>query len=216
MTAKEFRLFYLFFVNMYGVIHSDDAYLIMKKFYPSLLKKDLYKDLNNRLYKNNRGYEIYRTDGNNKFVIARDYFEFEDFDLLFKEQGDKPFFIPETLDGIKYYTTREFWFNENDDYLESFKEFLMFRIKNRRPLEEVIKRIFWSIEILFESIERITINQFVELLEGFGFETKEENDLYTVARFFQILNNNTRMLSNRGFKPTELGHSATQNKNRMN
>ena len=88
MTSKYFTLFYKFFANMYGAIHSDDAFLIMKRFYPSLLKKDMYKDMNSRVYRSTRGYTIYKTT-DNKYVVCRDYYEFEDLDRLFEMQDNQ-------------------------------------------------------------------------------------------------------------------------------
>ena len=56
MKPKEFRLCYLAFKNLYGAIISDDAFNILKKYYPSLTKSEFNKDLKDRTTKQTRDY----------------------------------------------------------------------------------------------------------------------------------------------------------------
>ena len=43
MKPSDFRKFYMTFIELYGAIHSDDAYIIMKKWFPDLLKKHVWR-----------------------------------------------------------------------------------------------------------------------------------------------------------------------------
>lgn len=94
--TKLFLKIYRALVNLYGAIVTDDAYPIIKKYYPNILKRDLYKDLKKRVNKFTRWYAVYRTTGHN-YLIASEFMSFEDVDLLFGEQINKPRYIPDTL-----------------------------------------------------------------------------------------------------------------------
>ncbi len=203
MKSKDFTLFYKFFANMYGAIYSDDAYLIMKIFFPSLLKKEMYKDMKSRVYLDTKGYTVYKTV-DNKYVITRPSFDFDDLDQLFELQGNKPFFVPENLLGVEYYTNRDFFFDKNDDDLESFYYFLTFRLKTKKVLQPAVYNIYKRFDILFDSIDTPKFSKFMDILYEYKFECIEEDDINTLMRVYTNLNNNTKTITNRGYSPKEL------------
>ncbi|MBR3167184.1 MAG: hypothetical protein IKF18_00670 [Erysipelotrichaceae bacterium] len=96
MKPSEFRKFYLTFVELYGAIGSDDAFAIMKRFFPKLLKKEMYADMKSRTGKKTRGYCILPTDGR-RFAVCEENSDEEDLAHIFFDHRDLPFYVPDDL-----------------------------------------------------------------------------------------------------------------------
>ena len=97
MKPSEFRKFYLTFVELYGAIYSDDAYEIMKRFFPKLLKKEMYADMKSRVDKMTRGYLIRRTD-TRKYVVCSEWHDDDDLDEIFQQHANIPFYVVDDLE----------------------------------------------------------------------------------------------------------------------
>ncbi len=97
MKPSEFRKFYLTFTELYGAIHSDDAYAIMKRFFPKLLKKEMYADMKSRVGKMTRDYMI-RPTTERKYVICSEWHNDEDLNEIFAQHGDLPFYVSDDLE----------------------------------------------------------------------------------------------------------------------
>ena len=117
MKAKEFRMCYLAFKNLYGAIISDDAFDILKKYYPDLTKSEFNKDLKDRSTKATRDYMVYRTT-DRKYLIADEFYDFEDVDKLFEKQTGKDYYIPENLEKFLFYAYDMYLYNENADLID--------------------------------------------------------------------------------------------------
>lgn len=207
MKPKEFRTIYLAFSNLYGAIYSDDAYLIMKYYFPSLKKKEMYQDMKSRKDKFTRGYEVVGTT-DSKYVIKADYLSFDDLDRLFAFQGDKPFYYPETFEEMESYSNSDYWFTDNKKTLDMLSDFLDKRIDVKDETKRAINviAIIYMIRIYIESIDHLNTQQYFDLLEERGVKLKSSKDGIEFMRMFQTLNNNTRHITNRGFTPTELSN----------
>ena len=207
MTPKEFRICYLAFINLYGAIYSDEAFLVMKEYFPSLKKKEMYKDMKSRLHKLTRGYEIVSTT-DNKYVIKADYYSYEDLDKLFKEQENKPIFVPDSFIELSRYASNEYWFDDNEKILDEMCDFLAKRINSKDETEKaaIIMNIIYSIRVYIENLSILDSSKYFELLEKYHVEIKDQDDAYKFLKIFQSLNNNTRTHSNRGYTPKELSN----------
>ena len=194
------RQYYLTFVRLYGVIYFDDAHMIIKKYHPSFLKKDLRKDLNPRLFIYGRGYAVAKTK-NNKFIIFNPIFTYEDIDRLFLAQGNKPFFVcPNEEEYLKYQDPD---YDDNEELYDKLEKFLL---KNGFSKQQAITICYTTkINIATQAKMQTLADTFESLNIDFG----NEEVFADYMGYYQELNNNTRIPSNRGFTPLEIANHNT-------
>nr|MCR5741769.1 hypothetical protein [Gammaproteobacteria bacterium] len=99
---------------------------------------------------------------------------------------------------------RDFFFDKNDDDLESFYYFLTFRLKTKKVLQPAVYNIYKRFDKLFDSIDTPKFSKFMDILYEYKFECIEEDDINTLMRVYTNLNNNTKTIVNRGYSPKEL------------
>lgn len=195
MKPSEFLKIYKALVNLYGAIVTDDAYPIIKKYYPNILKKDLYKDLKKRVNKFTRWYAVYRTTGHN-YLIASEFMSFDDVDCLFGEQMNKPRYVPDTLEEFLRYS--EPTYVEENGAFDIAKQYLI-DVLNFEPNKAYIETILMVGRIRNGLRLQDTINAIEK-----DYTFKDENDVIEFVRIYQLLNNNTRLIENCGHTPSEL------------
>ncbi len=195
MKASDFLKCYKALVHLYDAILTDDAYIILKKYYPSLLKKELYADLKNRVGKLTKYYAVYNTDDHN-YLICNDLMDFDDVKNMFSCQSGKPYYIPESLDEFLAYAEPSYC-EENDAFkimeTHMIKVFKFDKIKANIFTKIMVHRIQNCVR-LQESVDDIERH----------YQFKNEDDIMMFARAYQILNNNTRMAVHKGHTPLEI------------
>lgn len=195
MKAKEFRMCYLAFKNLYGAIISDDAFNILKKYYPSLKKSEFNKDLKDRSTKATRNYMVYRTT-DRKYLIADQLYDFEDVDTLFDKQTGKDYYIPDNLESFLFYADDMYWFNENADLIDSMMKFL----EKYMSIEDARFLIYKM------HIEITGASDYVKIVEMFC-DNSGISDEKTISDFLDYLfvfSNTTRTPANKGKSASEM------------
>lgn len=199
MKASEFRKFYLSFVKLYGAIYSDDAYVIMKKFYPDLTKKDMNADLKERKNKFTRIYQVIPTT-DRRYVICDELFDDDDIYEMFSEHMDKPFYICDDLE--RYWAYGQGDFEKSKDY-DKLRRYIRKRFKgNDRDLltDRLMDGILY---IIHNSEVRKMFDDTARLMESYGI-LKDETEVQGFFDLFIELEGNSRLRQNRGHTPNEL------------
>lgn len=198
MQAKDFRKAYLYFVSLYGVIYSEDAYRILKFYFPDLKKEQLLKDLKDRATKLTREYIVVETDKKNLYVIAEPYLDYEDYDRIFKEQANKPYYYPTTFEGLCKFEPYQNWLELNDKNLTDMINYFIDRGDTNLKIIELTMVLYWKVR------DQEPIEKLIEYFKDYGFEIKTQEDLaFVMSKLIPVMNN-TRLRENRGYTPSEL------------
>ena len=205
IKAKYYREFYLACIKLYGIINSDNAFRIFKKYYPDALKSDFINDLKSRLLTFSRDYVIWKTTKRNTYMITSDITDEEEIDALVKLQADKPFYMPESYSDFLSAANYETWKKDNE--------------KDVNKLINIIKRSKGNIDyikaetivmILYEDVRCMEhfegynpIEMILKRLALWDCEIKESliDDFFNVLK---VVLNDIRYPSNRGYTPNEL------------
>lgn len=199
MKASELLKCYKALVHLYDAIMTDDAYLILKRYYPNLLKKELYADLKTRVGKLTRYYAVYTTDDHN-YLICNDFMNFDDVNNMFSWQEGKSYYIPETLEEFLAYA--EPTYVEENDGFKIMENHMIKVFKFDKVHADVLTKI-----MVARIQNGFRLQESVDDIERY-YEFKNQDDIMMFARAYQILNNNTRMASNKGHTPLELSAEA--------
>ncbi len=136
------------------------------------------------------------------FILINDLFvhinllEDDNYVYLMQNQGNKDYYIP-MVDEIKDLTTNNFI--TNDPCVEELMEYFIHDLDVPEEEAKVVTRTIWQ-----EINEGCDMHDVFDLINDNGICFNSDNDIY---EFVPILNkfwNNTRMLLNRGFTPSEL------------
>ena len=202
MKSSQLREFYLAFVYHYGAIYSDDAYKIIKGFYPDLKEETLIKDLKKRVGKMTRGYMVLETEDDNIFVISNVLFTNEDLDELFYEQGKKEFFVEKNLDV--------YLGNSGENFLKEYKDlrrYLERHIKANNKTERIIMsdiyllKFFTTVKYSFvgDDVIKKMLQEVIDLCE-----IENIDKVNTLLKLIMEAYNNTPMITNRGYSPKQM------------
>ena len=94
MNKKQLTDFYKTCANLYGAIYSDEAFDILKKFFPDFLKRDFIEDLKQRFGVRHKGYKIIKISSKYKYFITHEYCNSGDIDCILEDGKGIPYFIP--------------------------------------------------------------------------------------------------------------------------
>ena len=201
ISAKQLREFYVGCIRLYGVIDSNNAFNILKIYYPDAKKETFLKDLKDRMYKFTKDYSVWSTRKKNTFLIGDFTYDDEMLDYIIPEQQDKPFYIPETYDKFLRHSQYEYWKQVNIKNVKALAEILN---KNNEIETDI------TISIIFEDFKSISsikdsdpLTYTIRRLLMWGYELKREQ-LDSLASILQDLYNNTKLSINRGYSPNEL------------
>lgn len=205
LKAKEYREFIMGCVKLYGVIDSNDAFTILKKYYPEATKKEFLIDLKERNQKLTKDYIIWSTSKRNLFLLTTDRIDDEEIDNLIDAQLDKPFYVPKTYEGFVKAASFETFKKENEKTVAKFIKILANAHKDKN-----IKQAELSISIIYEDLRDLDrMKDFDPMQFAFrrlslwGYEfTRESIESFLSA--LQELINNIRYPANRGYTPKEL------------
>ncbi len=202
------------FANLYGIIPMKRAYRIIEKQNPELnLTKEQFAEIVNDINTDQKYYviwseeEVYdedaeETDLFNKLLIAEYVLTFgdpEDYEKLVFEQGDRPFYVPEKDELLKY---------EDDFYYEKTKHITNLENYLRDDLglsnyKGIVEDFAGSLVIYDDEPDRV-----ISELKRMGapkfkeFSSKEQ--AYKFFMLYTNLRNHTRKHTHRGHTPFEL------------
>ena len=194
MKASDYLKFYRAFVSLYGAITSDEAYKIIKNYYPKTNKIEFLKDLKSRSRKRTVDYAVYQFAGPN-FLIVHDLMTFEQINKMLESHIDKPFYVPESVDDFLKYSDPGY-IEENDafnilyDYLKK-----LYKDDKKAYLDATV--IAYQIKV------DMRIEASVDLIQE-TYQFKDEKDIEDFIKIYSIVNNNTKKQSNSGHSPNEL------------
>lgn len=201
LLPKYYHQFYLACINLYGVIDSNNAFVIFKKYYPSATKKDFLKDIRNRNGKFTKKYTIWTVSKRNVYLIADDSFNEKDIHDTLSFQLDKPFYEPNTIEELINESSYEYWNITNSGHIKEIASILsIYKEDNKHSIIETIYD--WMRYLSRKQI----INPLGEIINrlirwGYIFNEKE---LFVVMKSLQKIWNNTKLPCNRGYSPIEL------------
>ena len=201
MTPKQYREFYIGCTKLYGVIDSDDAFTILKKYYQGADKKHFLKDLSSRVDKFTRQYAIWKTGKRNLYLIVEEMLSDEDLDAIIPLQSDKEFYVPETYQKFLSHSSLGYWEQYNHRDIKELTKLL--NKYNPDIAKQCIYIMFFDINSLsyYEKNDPLTmiIKRFIAWGYDFDFE-----DTRKALSLVQNIYNNTRIWVNRGYTPKEL------------
>ncbi len=209
LLPKHYYQFYIGCIRLYGVIDSDSAFLIFKKYYPESLKKDFLKDIRTRNGKYTKKYIIWTTYKKNLYLIADDWYNQKDIELIFSLQEDKPFYIPNTLEEFINCSSFEYWKIFNKKYIDGLSSILSKNTKFK--VESTLETIFETIRYLSRQSHFEPLGEITKRLIKWGYDFNEQ-ELTSVVALLQEIVNNTKMPCNRGYTPLELKQYYLDNK----
>ena len=145
-------------VKLYGVIHSDEVFKLLKTYYPEIEKKDIMHYLRMLDGKCRSDYFVARiTNERGKLFLVDSYIMDTTDTFVIQERNDKPLYIPKTVDELlkyrdyHYLTEAEIQIYNNfrtyaykhlkiidskkkDFEIENFINYVHFNLKNGRIL----------------------------------------------------------------------------------
>ncbi len=202
------------FANLYGIISIKRAYRIIDKQNPELkLTEERFSEIVNKHYSPNMYYsilseeEIYdenadETDLFNKLLVAEYITTFGDpmdYEKLVFEQADRPFYVPEKNQLLKY---EDEFYCERTKYIVDLENFIKdnLGISNYKGIVEDLSGM-----LLIDECEP---NEVISELKRMGrskfksFSSKEQAHEFFVL--YTDLRNHTRKHTHRGHTPFEL------------
>ena len=209
ISAKHYYQFYIGCIRLYGVIDSDSAFDIFKTYYPKALKKDFLKDIRTRNGKYTKKYIIWTTYKKNLYLIADDWYDQKDIELIFSLQEDKPFYMPNTLEEFINCSSFEYWKILNKKYIDDLSSILSKNTKFK--VESTLETIFETIRYLSRQSRFEPLGEITNRLIKWGYDFNEQ-ELTSVVALLQEIVNNTKMPCNRGYTPLELKQYYLDNK----
>lgn len=195
MKAKDLRNCYLAFAELYGAIFSDEAYEIIKMYFPELKKKELLSDLKDRNSKLTRGYQVLRAN-HGKYVITNEMYGDEELDILFTEQADKPFYVPDTYEELLSFINGAYWFEKQSDMLDELTRYLNKRCDKADVLSVIIFYHIRSGDLDMQNI--------MEIMDRMGVKFKSMEDVQKFLNLYMHIANRTKIPQNRGYSPEEM------------
>ena len=205
LKAKQYREFIMGCINLYGLIDSNDAFKILKTYYPDATKKEFLEDLKERNHKYTKDYSIWATSKRNVYLITFDRIDDEEIDYLIGLQNDKPFYVPQKYEQFLKAASYETFKNENKKLINGFIKFLANNhMKHNSHLADV------TLSVLYEDIrdmDKIKDINPVEIclkrLNLWEYNINDDN-IEEYVLHLQEMMNSIRYYANRGHTPKEL------------
>ena len=205
IKAKQYREFYLGCLNLYGLIDSNNAFLVFKHYYPDATKTAFLDDLKSRLLTFSRDYCVWKTGKRYTYLITSAITDEEEMDNLIDLQGDKPFYIPKTYQDFLTCTSYEVWKKDNEKDVDKLLNILKKCHKDKSLLQAET-----SIRILYDDIRGTDcvkdidpITMSIKRLLLWGYQINKQQ-LEQIVSCLQYLSNNMRHYANRGYTPNEM------------
>jgi len=180
------------FVNLYGIVSLDrvvDTYNMQNE--RSLCTEELATAVNE--------YENYLRDNlviaENNELIAMEIKMLDDYDKEKGYKGNKPYYIPEREELLRY---SDYTYFERTKSYDNLVEFLEDLFKDRYKAEELAN----DIRIYLKSVDGI--ENLGDFFEENGLMIKDSKDAEKLMELIKGLADNTRLWSNNGYTPREM------------
>jgi hypothetical protein len=202
MLPKRITDIYKALANLYGAILTDDAYPIMKTYFPNLVKKDLYNDLKERKYKDTRGYTIWTTENHN-YLITAEYISEEEISRILSQRNEKKYFLYSNFeDFIRY---KDDSYCEGNESCKTFHDFLLNSLNmNEKEIHKEMRYFLYAIRIQMKEPQKI--------LSHLADKTQNENQFEKLCSLFFNFYNNLKIPYNLGYAPYEMQMSEEKKK----
>lgn len=181
--------------NLYGIVPLSKVAEIFNS--QNELKIDV-KDIENAVSKRSLKKELFILY-DNYFVEASIICE-NSFEELLKQQENKPYYIPEKSELLKY--ENEFYYQDTEEY----KKLKVFIKENFVMDEEKLSIICEDLRFICGGLN-FSIDSILGELNGKKIYFKDKKQLYNLISIVMELANNTRIWANRGFAPKETNGS---------
>lgn len=186
-------------VNLYGVIKLSDFIEVFNHYEEEKTNKKEAKERLTILA------TLYPLDLNFKNDIIASFYDLEDNqDLeeakkLFKHQNNKPRYLPEKTEFLRF---------ADDSYVEPMKPLLdleIFIVHNLKVQQSEPGDIrFDVLELHDQIVYGQPLSEFYSYINRRGYTFKDEEQLQGFISHIMIVNNNTRMFENNGHTPIEI------------
>lgn len=205
IKPKQYREFYLACIRLYGLIDSNNAFLIFKHYYSDAKKMDFIKDLKSRLLTFSQDYCIWKTGKRNTYLITSAIMDEEEIDNLIELQEDKPFYVPDSYEEFLNCTSYQNWKKDNEKEVNS-----LINVLKKCHKDKSLSEIEITVSVLYEDtrdassvkdVDPITLA--LKRLLVWGYEMNQKQ-IEQIASHLIKLSNNMRYPSNRGYTPSEL------------
>lgn len=191
---KELNNYIIALVNLYGLVHRDrvmEIYNSQNKIKLSKTDLDTYFDTPKRLLEENF-IAVYKD-----YFVDTSFLEVEKFDMMLEEKSDKPYYVPEKEELLKY--AKGIYYEKNKEY-QALVDYIGVNFSPDDPktasnlAEEVqmISQITFNIQLIMDSFNE----------KGIVFKSVEQaNEL---ANLIMNVANNVRLWKNNGYTSREL------------
>ena len=191
---KELNNYIIALVNLYGLVHRDrvmEIYNSQNKIKVSKTDLDTYFDIPKRLLEENF-IAVYKD-----YFVDTSFLEVEKFDMMLEEKSDKPYYVPEKEELLKY--AKGIYYEKNKEY-QALVDYIGVNFSPDDPktasnlAEEVqmISQITFNIQLIMDSFNE----------KGIVFKSVEQaNEL---ANLVMNVANNVRLWKNNGYTSREL------------
>lgn len=191
---KELNNYIIALVNLYGLVHRDrvmEIYNSQNKIKVSKTDLDTYFDIPKRLLEENF-IAVYKD-----YFVDTSFLEVEKFDMMLEEKSDKPYYVPEKDELLKY--AKGIYYEKNKEY-QALVDYIGINFFPDDPktasnlAEEVqmISQITFNIQLIMDSFNE----------KGIVFKSVEQaNEL---ANLIMNVANNVRLWKNNGYTSREL------------
>lgn len=204
IKQKEFNDLLKAMSNLYGVLISDDIYVILNTYYNHVTKAEILEQLKKLSYKPKRDYFAAKITGmRNKYLLIKRALEDEVIDFIVQNSQNKPLFIPSTKEELLEYKV-ELYMNEEEDVY--YTKLMRFLVKRYNKKEDAHYHAFaFTMGIFILNKEEMEANENpIEKIQQFGFSIDTKKQLNEFLKLWYDAHNNTKMFCNKGYSPKEL------------
>lgn len=187
-------------INLYGVITLDDFISVYHRYEGTLLNKeevipvlellDSIDEINVSFCDNILANGYFIPQSSDDFIEAK---------AMLKLQGDKPRYLPENEEFLRYMDPT---YIEPTEAMKEFEVFLTKHGMNPKRSAEDIK--LDVLEFRDEIVFGEQLSHYVDYLNKAGYVFNGEIQMIAFAAVAKDMNNETRIYENKGFTPTEL------------
>ena len=180
--------------NLYGMVHKDKIVEIYNsQNEDQVTSRDIEKILSNPPESLEEAFVLVHKD----YFVAEAIIENDDFDLMLRKKADKPYYVPEKDDLLRY--VDDTYFEKSKQYKELLhylkKNFFEARDEKAEWLAEEIQGMCQfgvELQMIFDSFNNMKVN------------FKDMNQANEVVQLIMELSNNTRIWENNGHTPHEI------------
>ena len=180
--------------NLYGIVHKDKVIEIYNSQNKEKITKKLLEDI---LYDTVEEIKRHHVYPYKDYFVKEVIIEFDEFDALLEKKGNKPYYVPEKKELLKY--VDEFYFektNEYDELLEYVNK--NFFPNNKDRAEDICE------DIQTMCMYNADIKAILQSFKSRGISFKDMVQANEVLKLINELINNVRNWENNGYTPLEM------------